>query len=143
MTARRPGLLDIHRDLDPTRPSAQELRRAPTRPGGEVHGDEAVHDVCAAKPECRVDVIRNGTFFDFWSEVVADTGVTDDLPCPHCMASGAGPGIVVRLRSGPRDRYPSPPSSTYVWSAGPKHYWNIVFIRDGAQRPALGAPPWP
>src|SRR3990172_6785939 len=36
-----------------------------------------VHDVYAAKPECLVDAIRNGTFFHFWSEVVADTGVAD------------------------------------------------------------------
>jgi hypothetical protein len=46
-----------------------------------------VHDVYAAKPECLVDSIRNGTFFHFWSEVVADTSVADDLPCSHCMAS--------------------------------------------------------
>ncbi len=46
----------------------------------------AVHDVSAAKPECLVDGIRNGTFFHFWSEVVADSSVADDLPCPHCMA---------------------------------------------------------
>ncbi len=46
----------------------------------------AVHDVYAAKPECLVDAIRNGTFFHFWSEVVTDTSVADDLPCPHCMA---------------------------------------------------------
>jgi len=45
-----------------------------------------VHDVYAARSECAVDAIRNGTFFHFWSEVVADTGVTDDLPCPSCMA---------------------------------------------------------
>jgi len=47
MTARHPGLLDAHHDLDPTRPRAPELRRATTRPGGGVQGDEAVHDVCA------------------------------------------------------------------------------------------------
>ncbi len=46
----------------------------------------AVHDVSAAKPECLVDGIRNGTFFHFWSEVLADSSVADDLPCPHCMA---------------------------------------------------------
>jgi hypothetical protein len=64
------------------------------RPGGEVQGDEAVRDVevHGARPECRVDPIRNRTFFVFWSEVVADTGVTDDLPCPYCMAAGPGPG---------------------------------------------------
>jgi hypothetical protein len=26
---------------------------------------------------------RNGTFFHFWSEIVADTSVADDLPRPH------------------------------------------------------------
>lgn len=46
-----------------------------------------VHDIYEATPECAVDAIRNGTFFHFWSEVVADAGVTDDLPCPHCMAA--------------------------------------------------------
>lgn len=46
-----------------------------------------VHDVYQATPECAVDAIRNGTFFHFWSEVVADTSVADDLPCPHCLAS--------------------------------------------------------
>ena len=46
-----------------------------------------VHDVYRATPECAVDAIRNGTFFHFWSEVVADTSVADDLPCPRCMAA--------------------------------------------------------
>lgn len=46
----------------------------------------AVHDVYAAKPECLVDSIHNGTFFHFWSEVVADTAIVDDLPCPLCLA---------------------------------------------------------
>ena len=46
-----------------------------------------VHDVYAAKPECAVDAIRNGTFFHFWSEVIADTSVADDLPCPRCIAA--------------------------------------------------------
>ncbi len=46
-----------------------------------------VHDVYRATPECAVDAIRNGTFFHFWSEVVMDTSVADDLPCSHCMAS--------------------------------------------------------
>ena len=45
-----------------------------------------VHDVYRATPECAVDAIRNGTFFHFWSEVVADNSVADDLPCPYCMA---------------------------------------------------------
>ena len=45
-----------------------------------------VHDVYAARPECAVDAIRNGTFFHFWSEVVADTSIVDDLPCPLCLA---------------------------------------------------------
>ena len=44
-----------------------------------------VHDVYRATPECGVDAIRNGTFFHFWSEVVADPGVANDLPCPYCM----------------------------------------------------------
>lgn len=46
-----------------------------------------VHDVNQATPECAVDAIRNGTFFHFWLEVVADTRVADDLPCPRCMAA--------------------------------------------------------
>ena len=46
-----------------------------------------VHDVYRATPECAIDAIRNGTFFHFWSEVVADTGVEDDLSCPRCMAA--------------------------------------------------------
>ena len=45
-----------------------------------------VHDMYQATPECAVDAIRNGTFFHFWSEVVADNSVADDLPCPRCMA---------------------------------------------------------
>ena len=45
-----------------------------------------VHDVYRATPECAVDAIRNGTFFHFWSEVVADASVADDLLCPLCMA---------------------------------------------------------
>jgi hypothetical protein len=45
-----------------------------------------VHDVYAATPECGVDAIRNGTFFHFWSEVVADTSVADDQPCPRCIS---------------------------------------------------------
>ncbi len=45
-----------------------------------------VHDVYRATPECGVDAIRNGTFFHFWSEVLADPGVADDLPCAYCMA---------------------------------------------------------
>ena len=46
-----------------------------------------VHDVYRATPECGIDAIRNGTFFHFWSEVVADNSVADDLPCPRCMAA--------------------------------------------------------
>jgi hypothetical protein len=49
-------------------------------------GTKVVHDVYAAKPECLIDAICNGTFFHFWSEVVADTSVADDLPCPTCMS---------------------------------------------------------
>jgi len=45
-----------------------------------------VHDVYQATPECAVDAIRNGTFFHFWSEVVADTCIVDDLLCPLCLA---------------------------------------------------------
>ena len=51
----------------------------------EDRSTRVVHDVYQATPECGVDAIRNGTFFHFWSEVVADTSVADDLPCPHCM----------------------------------------------------------
>lgn len=46
-----------------------------------------VHDVYQATPECAVDAIRNGTFFHFWPDVVADTGVVDALPCSYCMAA--------------------------------------------------------
>jgi hypothetical protein len=45
-----------------------------------------VHDVYQATLECAVDAIRNGTFFHFWSEVVADTSVGDDQPCPRCIS---------------------------------------------------------
>src|SRR3972149_2044973 len=45
---------------------------------------QVVHDVYQATPECAVDAIRNGTFFHFWSEVLADNSVADDLPCPRC-----------------------------------------------------------
>jgi hypothetical protein len=45
-----------------------------------------VHDVHRATPRCAVDAIHNGTFFHFWSEVVADITVAEDLPCLHCMA---------------------------------------------------------
>lgn len=45
-----------------------------------------VHDVYQATPECAIDAIRNGTFFHFWSEVVADASIVDDLPCPLCLA---------------------------------------------------------
>ena len=44
-----------------------------------------VHDVYQARLECAVDAIRNGTFFHFWSEVVADTSIVDDLPCHLCL----------------------------------------------------------
>lgn len=49
-----------------------------------------VHDVYAAKPECLVDAIPNGTFFHFWSEVVTDASVADDLPCPASRRQAAG-----------------------------------------------------
>jgi hypothetical protein len=45
-----------------------------------------VHDVYRATPECAIDAIRNGTFFHFWSEVLADPSVADNLPCPYCMS---------------------------------------------------------
>jgi hypothetical protein len=51
-----------------------------------------VHDVYQATPECAVDAIRNGTFFHFWSEVLADHSVADDRPCAHCMAPPILPG---------------------------------------------------
>ncbi len=46
---------------------------------------QVVHDVYQATPECAVDGIRNGTFFHFWSEVLADISIADDRPCPDCM----------------------------------------------------------
>ncbi len=45
-----------------------------------------LHDVYRATPECLIDGIRNGTFFHFWSEVLADANVADDLPCSICTA---------------------------------------------------------
>lgn len=45
-----------------------------------------VHDVYEATPECAVDAIRNGTFFHFWDEVVADPSIVDDLLCSLCLA---------------------------------------------------------
>lgn len=42
-----------------------------------------VHDCYAATHECRLDGIRNGTFFHFWAEVQALAA--DDLPCPLCI----------------------------------------------------------
>ena len=47
------------------------------------------------------------------------TGVTDDPAVPPLHGVRAGTGIDVRPWSGPRARDPSPPSSTYVWSARP------------------------
>jgi len=52
----------------------------------EDRDTRVVHDVYRATPECAVDAIRNGTFFHFWSDVVADTSIVDDLPCPLCLA---------------------------------------------------------
>jgi hypothetical protein len=52
----------------------------------EDRDTRVVHDVYQATPECAVDAIRNGTFFHFWSDVVADSSMADDRPCPHCMA---------------------------------------------------------
>lgn len=46
-----------------------------------------VHDIHQATPECAVDEIRHGTFFHFWSEVLADPSVAADHPCPRCMSS--------------------------------------------------------
>ena len=45
-----------------------------------------VHEVYDATPECLIDSIHSGTFFHFWSEVVADTSIVDDPPCPLCLA---------------------------------------------------------
>lgn len=66
--------------------------KAPAHVTRELHGrflqdrdTRLVHDVYQATPKCAVDAIRNGTFFHFWSEVVTDAGVADDLPCPRCM----------------------------------------------------------
>lgn len=43
-----------------------------------------VHDCYNAQPDCRLDEIRNGTFFHFWSEVLEVVG--EDVPCDLCMA---------------------------------------------------------
>jgi len=42
-----------------------------------------VHDCHSATPECGIDGIRNGTFFHFWSEVLADP--QEDTPCSLCI----------------------------------------------------------
>lgn len=42
-----------------------------------------VHDAYAATTECGIDVIRNGTWWHFWSEVAADP--LRDVRCPHCL----------------------------------------------------------
>ncbi len=52
---------------------------------------QVVHDVYHATPECGIDAIRNGTFFHFWSEVVADTSVADARPCPDCLTQVVDP----------------------------------------------------
>ena len=44
-----------------------------------------VHDVANATRDCDVDRIANGTFFHFWSEVLADSSVADDRPCRDCL----------------------------------------------------------
>ena len=68
----RDGHHDVHGKQQPAvqhRLPSKGLQYAPRT------GDEAVGDVevDGTTPEFRVDVIRNGTFFDSWSEVVADT----------------------------------------------------------------------
>lgn len=49
----------------------------------QERGTGIVHDVSKATPECNIDGIANGTFYHFWSEVVAAVG--DDIPCPRCV----------------------------------------------------------
>lgn len=44
-----------------------------------------VHDVYAAKPECGIDGIRNGTYFHFLSELLET--VEEETPCAHCLGS--------------------------------------------------------
>lgn len=51
----------------------------------EDRSTRVVHDVYQATPECAIDAIRNGTFFHFWSEVVADASIPGNLPCPLCL----------------------------------------------------------
>ena len=69
------------------------LEKAPAHVTRELLGrflqdrdSRTVHDIYRATPECAVDAIRNGTFFHFWSEVLADSSVADELPCPNCVA---------------------------------------------------------
>ncbi|HEY5276115.1 MAG TPA: hypothetical protein VIK38_06200 [Coriobacteriia bacterium] len=45
-----------------------------------------LHDVSAATEGCRVDAIRNGTFFHFASELPPDG--TDQRDCPLCIGEG-------------------------------------------------------
>lgn len=51
----------------------------------EDRSTRVVHDVYRVTPECAVDAIQNGTFFHFWSEVLADHSVADDRPCARCI----------------------------------------------------------
>jgi hypothetical protein len=44
-----------------------------------------VHDVYAAKPECRIDDIPDGTYYHFWSELVEAIG--EDVPCDYCLGA--------------------------------------------------------
>lgn len=47
--------------------------------GRYLYDGAVVHDCHSAKPSCKVDAVRNGTFYHFGHEV------PDDLqPCPNC-----------------------------------------------------------
>lgn|SRR5512139_3001773 len=44
-----------------------------------------VHDVYAAKPECAIDEIRNGTFYHFLSELLET--LEEEIPCSLCIGA--------------------------------------------------------
>ena len=52
----------------------------------DAPGRPVVHRVAGARESCALDGIRSATFFHFWSEVIADPSIVDDLPCPLCLA---------------------------------------------------------
>jgi hypothetical protein len=61
-----------------------------TRPDGygrflQERSTGIVHDVYAATPACKIDDIRDGTYYHFWSELVEAAG--EDIPCRFCLGA--------------------------------------------------------